>query len=85
MIETIHVHYGQAYVESGGPHPDASMEDNFRGHPTPDDLIVPARAEGQRTLDGQPDYAALLAASPNMTRAELARRLGVSRAAVTQG
>jgi hypothetical protein len=53
--------------------------------PTPDDLIVPARAEGQRTLDGQPDHAALLSAVPDITRAELARRLGVSRAAVTQG
>ena len=33
MIDTIHVHYGQVYVESGGAHPDANMEENFRGQP----------------------------------------------------
>lgn len=53
--------------------------------PTAEDLIVPSRTGGQRTLDGQPDYAALLEAVPNMKQAELARRLGVSRAAVCQG
>ncbi len=53
--------------------------------PTPEDLIVPAREIGQRTLDGRPDYAALLTGSPHTTQAELARRLGVSRAAVCQG
>ncbi|HXU69809.1 MAG TPA: hypothetical protein VN947_10795 [Polyangia bacterium] len=33
MLNTLHVHYGQAYVESGGEHPDADMEQNFRGQP----------------------------------------------------
>jgi hypothetical protein len=41
--------------------------------PTPEDLIVPAREIGQRTLDGRPDYAGLLAGSPHMTQAELNR------------
>jgi integrase len=53
--------------------------------PTDDDLIVPARATGQRTMDGRPDYAALLGAKQSISQAELARRLDVSRAAVCQG
>jgi integrase len=53
--------------------------------PTPDDLIVPARPGGQRTLDGRLDYAAMLEASPGLTQAQLARRLGVTPAAVSRG
>jgi MarR family len=47
-------------------------------------LIVPARPVGQRTLDGGLDYAAMLEASPGLTQAELARRLGVTPAAISQ-
>jgi integrase len=58
---------------------------NFYGRPARDeDLVVPARAPGQRTLD-TPDYQAILDAEPGLTKAQLAARLGVSRAAVTQG
>jgi len=53
--------------------------------PQPDDLIVPARDWGQRALASEVrDYHAALEAEPELSRAELARRLGVSRAAVTR-
>lgn len=58
---------------------------NFYGRPPRDnDLIIPARAPGQRLLNA-PDYQAMLDAEPGLTKADLAARLGVSRAAVTQG
>jgi integrase len=54
-------------------------------HPQADDLMLPARDWGQRVLAADVrDYRAALEAEPKVSRAELARRLGVSRAAVTQ-
>lgn len=54
-------------------------------HPQADDLIIPARDWGQRALAVEVrDYRAALDAEPKLSRAELARSLGVSRSAVTQ-
>ncbi len=56
----------------------------FGREPRATDLMFPARANGQPNV-GRFDYGAELAREPALTRAALARRLGVSRAAVTQG
>jgi len=54
------------------------------GHdPRPTDLMFPSRPVGQRSVGI--DYAEAQRRWPFCSRAELARRLGVSRAAVTQG
>lgn len=52
----------------------------FGREPHANDLMFPAVPDVRRGFD----YAALLATEPMLTKAELARRLGVSRAAVTQ-
>jgi integrase len=63
---------------------DGGWQELMGREPTPEDLIVPARPVGQRSLDGGLDYAAMLEASPGLTQAELARRLGVTPAAISQ-
>jgi integrase len=56
------------------------FKEAFGREPHPDDLMFPARALSRHGFD----YATALAAEPALSRAELARRLGVSRPAVTQ-
>lgn len=57
--------------------------ETFGRAPRPDDLMFPRRLRGQRSFGGL-DCWAMLAKEPNLTKSELARRLGVSRSAVTK-
>ena len=57
------------------------FRDVFGREARPDDLIFPSRTDVRRGFS----YAAVLAKEPRLTRAQLARRLRVSRAAITQG